>query len=82
MYLQVVFRRQMGFHVVTTFVQTMVIVIVAFVTFFFNIRDFSDRIMVNLVLLLALSTISSSVQNVNNVNFRFEITLHIICLLS
>ncbi len=82
MYLQVVFRRQMGFHVVTTFVQTMVIVLVAFVTFFFNIRDFSDRIMVNLVLLLALSTISSSVQNVNNVNFRFESHFHTICLLS
>lgn len=62
---KVVFRRQTGFHVITTFVQTMVIIIVAFVTFFFNIRNFSDRIMVNLVLLLVLSTLSASSQSVS-----------------
>jgi hypothetical protein len=66
---KVVFRRQMGFHVITTFVQTMVIILVAFVTFFFNIRNFSDRIMVNLVLLLVLSTMSSSAQAVSIILF-------------
>lgn len=60
---KVVFRRQGGFHVVTVFVQTMVIIIVAFVTFFFHVRNFTDRIMVNLVLLLVLATINSTVQN-------------------
>ena len=60
----VVFRRQTGFHGVTTFAQTMVIVLIAFVTFFFNIRNFSDRIMSNLILLLILSTLSSSAQSV------------------
>ena len=62
---KVVFRRQGGFHVVTTFVQTMVIILVAFVTFFFHVRNFTDRIMVNLVLLLVLATINSTVQNVS-----------------
>ena len=62
---KVVFRRQSGYHIITTFSQTTVVVLVAFITFFFNIRDFSDRIMVNLILLLILSTLSSSVQAVS-----------------
>jgi hypothetical protein len=39
----------MGFHIVSTFVETLVIVVVAFVTFFFHLRGFTERIMVNLV---------------------------------
>ena len=62
---KVVFRRQPGHHIITIFAQSMVIVLVAFVTFFFNIRDFSDRIMVNIILLLVLSTLSSSIQAVS-----------------
>merc|ERR1739836_243489 len=60
---RVVFRRQTGFHGITTFAQTMVIILVAFISFFFNIRNFSDRIMVNIILLLVLSTLSSSAQS-------------------
>ena len=63
---RVVFRRQTGFHGVTTFAQTMVIILVAFISFFFNIRNFSDRIMVNIILLLVLSTLSSSAQSVKS----------------
>ena len=37
---RVVFRRQTGFHGITTFAQTMVIILVAFISFFFNIRNF------------------------------------------
>ena len=62
---KVVFRRQTGYHAITTFAQTMVIILVAFVSFFFNIRNFSDRVMVNLILLLVLSTLSSSSQAVS-----------------
>ncbi len=61
----VVFRRQTGFHAITTFAQSMVLILVAFVTFFFNIRNFSDRIMVNLILLLILSTLGSTAQAVH-----------------
>ena len=61
---KVVFRRQGGFHVVTTFVQTMVVILVAFVTFFFHVRNFTDRIMVNLILLLILAQIHANVQGV------------------
>ena len=63
---RVVFRRQTGFHGITTFAQTMVIILVAFISFFFNIRNFSDRIMVNIILLLVLSTLSSSAQSVKS----------------
>ena len=67
---RVVFRRQTGFHGVTTFAQTMVIILVAFISFFFNIRNFSDRIMVNIILLLVLSTLSSSAQSVKREIFK------------
>ena len=66
---RVVFRRQTGFHGITTFAQTMVIILVAFISFFFNIRNFSDRIMVNIILLLVLSTLSSSAQSVKSNTF-------------
>ena len=62
---KVVFRRQSGYHIITTFAQTTVVVLVAFITFFFNIRDFSDRIMVNLILLLILSTLDINQMKIN-----------------
>jgi hypothetical protein len=51
-------------HVVNSFVQTLIVLVVALVTFFFDLDDFSDRIMVNAVLLLAMATITSSIQEV------------------
>ena len=47
-----------------SFVQTFIVLLVALVTFFFDLDDFSDRIMVNSVLLLAMATITSSIQEV------------------
>ena len=47
-----------------SFVQTFIVLLVALVTFFFDLDDFSDRIMVNAVLLLAMATITSSIQEV------------------
>lgn len=44
--------------------QSLVVIFVAFMTFFFHVRNFSDRIMVNLVLLLILATINSTTQSV------------------
>ena len=60
-----VLRHRTEFHLVTAFVQTLIVLIVAFASFFFDIHDFSDRIMVNAVLLLVIATISSSIQTVN-----------------
>jgi hypothetical protein len=63
----------MGFHIVSTFIETLVIVVVAFVTFFFHLRSFTDRIMVNLVLLLILATINASAQSVSLAVFIFQV---------
>ena len=77
---RVVFRRQTGFHGITTFAQTMVIILVAFISFFFNIRNFSDRIMVNIILLLVLSTLSSSAQSVKSKVLSSDLYLKILNL--
>jgi uncharacterized membrane protein YhhN len=63
-YVRVVLRHRMESHVVNSFVQTLIVLVVALVTFFFDLDDFSDRIMVNAVLLLAMATITSSIQEV------------------
>ncbi len=57
-----VLRHRTEFHVVNAFVQTLVVLAAAFATFFFEADDFSDRIMVNAVLLLVMATINSSIQ--------------------
>lgn len=61
----VVLRRRAQFHSLHAFVQTTVVLVVASATFFFDHDDFSDRIMVNAVLLLVVTTISGAVQQVN-----------------
>ncbi|XP_059086853.1 uncharacterized protein LOC131883401 isoform X1 [Tigriopus californicus] len=60
---KVVLRHRTEFHVANSFVQTLIVLIVAFATFFFDLNDFSDRIMVNTVLLLVMATINASIQN-------------------
>ena len=75
----VVFQRMIGFHAIATFAQTMVIILVAFVTFFFNIRNFSDRIMVNLVLKVNMAIKVDLAKKVAFSSFRGRrgISLHI-----
>ena len=62
--MRVVLRHRIESHVVNSFVQTLIVLLVALATFFFDLDDFSDRIMVNAVLLLAMATITSSIQEV------------------
>ena len=57
-------RHRTESHIMNSFVQTFIVLLVALVTFFFDLDDFSDRIMVNSVLLLAMATITSSIQEV------------------
>ncbi len=59
-----VLRRRTQFHAVNAFVQTFVVLLASGATFFFDEDDFSDRILVNAVLLLACATINSSIQSV------------------
>ena len=59
-----VLRRRTQFHAVNAFVHTFVVLVAAAATFFFDRDDFSDRILVNAVLLLVIATITSFVQAV------------------
>ena len=62
--LQIVFRRRMEFHVTNTFLQTFLLISVGYLSFFFEITNFTDRIMVALTTMLVIATISTASQGV------------------
>ena len=55
----IVFRRRMEFHVTNTFLQNFVLIGVGFMSTFFDVDNFSDRIMVTLTTMLVVATIKS-----------------------
>ncbi|TRY75302.1 hypothetical protein TCAL_15664 [Tigriopus californicus] len=59
---KVVFRRRMEYHVTNTFLQTIILVSVGFLSFFFRVDNFTDRIMVTLTVMLVVATIMSTIQ--------------------
>lgn len=59
-----VFRRRMEFHVANTFLQTFILTCVGGFSFFFDVENFTDRIMVVLTTMLVLATVATSVQGV------------------
>ena len=60
-----VFRRNMEFHVTNTFLQTFLLVCVGYFSYFFDVDNFSDRIMVVLTTMLVLATVTTSIQSVS-----------------
>ena len=56
------FQRRMKFHVTNTFLQTQALIIVGYLSFFFRIDNFTDRIMVTLTVTLVMVTLMSSIQ--------------------
>ncbi len=61
---KIVFRRRFEYHVFGTFIQTGILILTGYITFYFDIDDFTNRIMVNLTATLVVATIVSSVQAV------------------
>lgn len=61
---KIVFRRKFEYHVFSTFIQTGILVLSGYITFFFDIDDFTNRVMVVLTAMLVVATIVSSVQAV------------------
>ena len=59
------FRRRMEFHVTNTFLQTLLLVVVGYMSFFFDIDNFTDRIMVSLTTMLVIATIVTANQAVS-----------------
>ena len=60
-----VFKRRIEFHVTNTIFQTLMLQAVGFLTLFFDVDNFTDRIMVTLTTMLVVATITTSIQEVN-----------------
>ena len=60
-----VFRRRMEFHVTNTFLQTLILTFVGYFSYYFEVDNFTDRIMVVLTTMLVVATITTSIQTVS-----------------
>lgn len=61
---KIVFRRRMEYHVTNTFLQTLILMFVGYMSLYFDVDNFTDRIMVTLTTMLVIATITSSIQSV------------------
>lgn len=61
---KVVFRRRMEFHVTNTFLQTFFLIWVGYLSLYFELDNFTDRIMVTLTTMLVVATVMSSISSV------------------
>lgn len=52
----------MEYHVTNIFLQTLILVSVGYLSFFFRVDNFTDRIMVTLTVMLVVATIMSTIQ--------------------
>ena len=72
---RVVFRRRMEYHLSNTIAPTFLLMLVGYLSFFFNVDDFTDRIMVALTSTLVIATLMSSIAEVTrlklNLFFQF-----------
>jgi hypothetical protein len=63
--IQIVFQRRMEYHLTGSILQSFLLILIGFMTYFFAVDNFSDRIMVNLTTMLVLATINTSMSNVS-----------------
>lgn len=54
------FRHLYGYYIISIYLPTLLLILVSYATFFFNMDDFTDRIMVSVTALLVLSTFLST----------------------
>ena len=71
----------MEFHVTNTFLQTFLLISVGYLSFFFEITNFTDRIMVALTTMLVIATISTASQGVRK-EIDIRQVMLIICSIS
>ena len=55
----------MEFHVTNTFLQTFILTCVGYFSYYFDVDNFTDRIMVVLTTMLVVATITTSIQTVS-----------------
>ncbi len=61
---KIVFRRRMEYHLYTTLTQTLILVFVGYMSYYFDLDDFNDRIMVTLTTMLVIATTTAAIQSV------------------
>ncbi len=59
---KVIFRRRMEYHLTSTFLQTLVLIGVGYMSLYFRPDNFTDRVMVSVTNMVVVATITSSVQ--------------------
>ena len=62
--IDVMFERKFEYHLSNTFLQTLLLLVISFMTFFFEVDNFTDKIMVVLTTMLVIATLQSSTQEV------------------
>jgi len=61
--LKIVFRRRIEYHIFGVFIQQKVLISVGFLTYFFEVTNFTDRVMVSLTLMLVIATLSDGIKS-------------------
>ncbi len=62
--IKIVFRRRVEYHLYNTIAQTLILVFVGYMSYYFDLDDFTDRIMVALTTMLVIATATSSIEEV------------------
>ncbi|MPC86022.1 hypothetical protein E2C01_080834 [Portunus trituberculatus] len=60
-HIEIVMTNLYGYYISGAYVPTMLLVIISYLTFFFDLSDFTNRIMVSLTSLLVLASLFSQV---------------------
>merc|ERR1711860_18226 len=58
----IMFKRKFEYHISNTFLSTLLLIIISFMTFFFEVDNFTDKIMVVLTTMLVIATLQSTTQ--------------------
>ncbi len=61
---KIVFRRRIEYHLYNTVTQTMILIFVGYMSYYFDLDDFNDRIMVTLTTMLVIATTTAAIQAV------------------
>ena len=77
-----VFRRNMEYHVTNSLLQMFIMTSVGFLTFWFRVDNFTDRIMVSLTVMLVIATMMSTIQEVHGCHEMFKIECLIFSIFS
>ena len=80
-HLKFVFQRRIEYHIANTITQTFLLVIVGYLSLFFEITNFTDRTMVVLTTMLVIATIMSAIQQVSRMAILNFLILEYIYLL-